>query len=101
MDRFDSASTRAASTRDHLQALRDMPDVARSATHLPIWGNGRRPIWWSNLALRAFLTDSHRQMTLAECVAEAERRFGQSISVSGLHRYWAKLDKALGLGRAA
>ncbi|NJS39817.1 MAG: hypothetical protein HC783_13280 [Rhodobacteraceae bacterium] len=101
VDLFQSAAVRAGQTRDQLLALRDMPDVARNATHLPVWRSGRRPPWWGNYELRAYLTESHRQMTLAECAAECERRFGLSPSIAGLQRYWAKLDAALGHGRAA
>ena len=101
MDHFASTTERAATTREHLEALSGMPNVARNATHLPIWSSGRRPVWWSNSELRHFLTESHRQMTLGECVSEAQRRFGQAVSVSSLHRYWTKLDNALGPMRAA
>lgn len=84
--------------RDHLQAIAAMPALAREATHLPIWTNGRRPSWWGDYELRSFLTESHRQMTLAECCAEVERRFGRAFSTSSLQRYWAALDRAIGPG---
>jgi hypothetical protein len=75
-----------------------MPALAREATHLPIWKNGRRPAWWSNHGLRSFVTVNHRQITLAECCREAARRFGVPVSMSGLQRYWAKLDRVVGPG---
>lgn len=96
-DPFARAADRTGNARDQLQALAEMPQLAREITHLPIWKNGRRPPWFSNLELRSFLTECHRQMTLAACSAEAERRFGVRVSASGLQRFWAQLDRATGV----
>lgn len=60
-----------------------------------VWPSGHRPDWWGDLALRKFVTDSHRQMTIIQCCAEVERRFNRPFSRSTLQRYWALLDKAL------
>ena len=57
------------------------------------WGNGRRPPWWGDLAIREMLTKAHRQMTLGEVRDLGQKRFGTSFpSISGIHRYWEKLD---------
>lgn len=98
VDPFEAMAGRSGHVRDHLQAIAAMPALAREATHLPIWTNGRRPVWWGDYELRTFLTESHRQMTLAECCAEVERRFGRAFSTSSLQRYWAALDRAIGPG---
>ena len=74
-----------------------MSDPVRQLTHLPIWLNGRRPGWWPHMELRAFLTISHRQMLLKDCHAEALAKFGAvTPSISGLHRYWQRLDEVFG-----
>jgi len=96
VDPFDAMAGRSGHVRDHLTAIANMPTLAREATHLPIWSNGRRPDWWSHYELRTFLTESHRQMTLAQCCAEVERRFGRKFSASTLQRYWALLDRVIG-----
>lgn len=96
VDPFADLAGRSGMVRDHLQAIAEMPTLAREATHLPIWANGRRPDWWGHYELRAFVTESHRQMTLAACCAEVERRFGRPFSASTLQRYWAALDKVVG-----
>lgn len=100
-DPFAAMAGRAGLVTDHLQAIAAMPALARNVTHLPVWANGRRPAWWADYDLRAFLTESHRQMTLAQCCAEVKGRFGRPFSASTLQRYWAKLDQAIGPGRAA
>jgi hypothetical protein len=96
VDPFAFMAGRSGQVRDHLAAIAAMPDLARNVTHLPIWSNGQRPHWWGDYALRTFLTQSHRQMTLAACCAEVERRFGRKFSGSTLQRYWAKLDRVVG-----
>lgn len=73
-----------------------MATLARDLAHMRVWPNGRRPDWWSNQELRVFLTESHRQMTLAQCCAEVERRFKRPFSTATLQRYWALLDGVLG-----
>lgn len=59
-----------------------------------VWPSSHRPDWWGDLALRKFVTASHRQMTIIECCAEVQRRFNRPFSRSTLQRYWALLDKA-------
>ncbi len=80
----------------HFGAPAQITHVARDITHLPIWKNGHRPRWWADEALRAFLTESHRQMSIADCCAEVERRFNRPFSKSSLQRYWAVLDRVVG-----
>jgi hypothetical protein len=96
-DPFESNARRAATTAAHVASVSDGRDLARGATHLPIWTNGRRPRWWSNLPLRALLTELHRQATLREALAEAEHRFGtRCTSIQSIQRYWARLDHVCG-----
>ncbi len=78
----------------HFGAPAQITHLARDLTHLPMWKNGHRPDWWGDVALRKFVTDSHRQMTIAACCAEVERRFNRPFSRSTLQRYWALLDRA-------
>lgn len=96
VDPFAAMAGRTGYVRDQLAAIAAMPDFAREVTHLPIWKNGRRPDWWGNYDLRTFLTESHRQMTLAACCAEVKRRFNRPFSTTTLQRYWALLDQAIG-----
>lgn len=96
-DPFARAADRTGHARDQLQALAEMPALAREITHLPVWANGRRPDFWSDFELRTFFTLSHRQMKLADCVEEARAKFGRTISVQALSRYWMILDRATGL----
>lgn len=74
----------------------EVPGLHLTAAHLPQWKSGRRPDWWSNVGLREFLTEAHRQMTLAEARDEARRRFGVAPSITAIQRYWALLDKVRG-----
>lgn len=101
VDPFEAMARRTGQVRDQLEAIADMPALAREITHMPIWKNGRRPAWFSDYELRTFLTENHRQMTLADCCAQVERRFGRPFSASTLQRYWAQLDRVRGPGRAA
>ena len=78
----------------HFGAPAQITHLARDLTHLPMWKSGHRPDWWGDVALRTFITESHRQMTIAACCAEVERRFNRPFSRSTLQRYWALLDKA-------
>lgn len=96
VDPFEAMAGRSGHVRDHLQAIAAMPEIAREATHLPIWKNGRRPKWWSHYDLRVFIIESHRQITLAECCGEIEKRFGRAFSASTLQRFWSALDTVVG-----
>lgn len=72
-------------------------DVLARLAHLPVWKNGRRPAWWSDIGIRRFLTEAHRQMTLAEAVARGRERFGPDFpSKSAVHTYWQRLDQVVG-----
>ena len=71
-------------------------------TYLPVWSNGRRPVWWGDSEVRAFLTASHRQIPIKAVRAEMLKRFDAERvpSASSIHRYWMVLDQARGLSRA-
>jgi len=62
----------------------------------PYFPHGRRPSFWGDGELRVFLTEMHRQMTIAACLAATREKFGpeRMPSKSALQRYWAVLDKA-------
>ena len=63
-------------------------------SHAPVWKNGRRPPWWSNLEIREFLTRAHRQQELVVTRDLGRMRFGCGFpSVSSIQRFWAKLDQ--------
>lgn len=68
-------SSRTVSGSPMLQALRQLGDAValRRRSPMPIWRRGRRPAWWSNIALRELLTECHRQITLQEALDEAPR----------------------------
>lgn len=105
VDPFEAMAGRSGHVQGRLATIAGMSTLAREVTHLPVWSNGRRPEWWSNgrrpdwrgdYELRTFLTESHRQMTLAACCAEVERRFNRQFSASTLQHYWALLDRVVG-----
>lgn len=96
-DPFEHLAARSAHVSRQMVALHGLPDVVHGITHLPIWSNGHRPLWWNNIPVREFLIMNHRQMTLAQCLDELERRFGYGItSVKSINRFWMRLDKAFG-----
>lgn len=102
VDPFAEMAGRVRHVADHLMTVGSLDEVALRVTHLPVWKNGRRPAWWSNLELRRFLTASHRQMRLQDARDKAVQTFGVGVpSISAIQRYWAQLDVALGPGRAA
>lgn len=102
VDPFAAMAGRARHVADHLVAIGGMDDLALRVTHLPVWSNGRRPPWWSNLELRRFLMAAHRQMTLQDCRDKAVQTFGVGVpSITAIQRFWSKLDAAVGPGRAA
>lgn len=66
-------------------------------SHLPIWSNGRRPPWWEDVEVRAFLTRSHRQMSTLRAAEIGARKFGARCpKKSAIHAYWQRLDKLHG-----
>ena len=94
-DAFEASAERADTTLRHLKSLSDMDAFAREVSHLPIWSNGRRPPWWSDLDVRQFLTASHRQMSLLQAEAEGQRLFGDRCpKKSAIGLYWLRLDAA-------
>jgi hypothetical protein len=97
-DAFATSAARSGHVADHIQHLDQMHDLAIRATHLPIWSNGRRPIWWHDIEVRNFITTTHRQMALYQVQSEAERLFGnRAPKKSSIHRYWMRLDTVVGL----
>lgn len=102
-DPFKATADRTAAVLAHLNNLDAMQDLVMRLTHLPIWKNGRRPVWWSDLEVREFLTLTHRQITLKEVVSVCRSRFGdRAPSMSSVNRYWMQLDTVVGpSGRAA
>lgn len=72
--------------------------LAESVTHLPVWGNGRRPKFWADTEVRNFLTEKHRLDTMANVLTEAAALFGwdRLPSMSSLGRYWQLLDRVRG-----
>ena len=79
------------------------PDDAFLAriSHLPIWKNGRRPPWWDDMDVRAFLTRSHRQMSTLKAAKIGARKFGDRCpKKSAIHSYWQRLDKLFAQGGA-
>lgn len=97
VDPFAANAARVAHVADHLSGLAGLEELVLRITHLPIWRNGRRPPWWSDMEVRTFLTASHRQMSILECEAEGHRRFGQRCpKKSAIHSYWQRIDTALG-----
>lgn len=73
--------------------------LARLA-HLPIWSSGRRPPWWDDIEVRAFLTRSHRQMSTLKAASKGAQLFGDRCPrKSAINEYWQRLDKVLGQPR--
>jgi len=67
--------------------------LARLA-HLPIWSSGRRPKWWDDLEVRAFLTRNHRQMSTLAAEERGAALFGARCpKKSATHEYWQRLDR--------
>ena len=101
-DAFGHNASRVAHVADHLGSLDQINNLALKVTHLPIWNNGRRPTWWHDIEVRAFLTQSHRQMSLLEAERVGSDRFGNRCPrKSSIHSYWQRLDDALGPARIA
>jgi len=71
---------------------------ADAVTHLPLWTSGKRPKFWSDREVRAFVIAAHRQMTIDECCAAIIVRFGTARAVprTTLGRFWKLLDRVRG-----
>jgi len=101
---FAAARARAEDVAATLAALNAAAPEVRMITHLPLWGSGRRPKFWRDIAVRTLLTETHRQMPMGDVRALCLDRFGpaRTPSMSAVHRYWMLLDKArCGAGRGA
>lgn len=78
------------------------PVELAAIAHEPIWINGRRPAWWGDLEVRAFLTSAHRQMSILQAARIGQRRFGDRCPrKSAIHTYWQRLDQLHQGGEAA
>lgn len=68
--------------------------LADAITHLPIWSNGRRPNFWRDPEVRAFIVANHRRMTIDDAVAVMRDRFGPSRTPgrSTIGGFWKRLD---------
>jgi len=69
---------------------------ADAVTHLPIWKDGKRPRWWGDREVRAFIIASHRQITIDQCREALIARVGvdRTPPRSSLGRFWQQFDKA-------
>ncbi|KPP87902.1 MAG: hypothetical protein HLUCCO07_03430 [Rhodobacteraceae bacterium HLUCCO07] len=96
----DDASGFGVGCRSSIAGLHGVDEeTLTEIANLPIWKNGRRPRWWSDVAIRKFLTDSHRQMSLMEAEKRGTEMFGNRCpKKSAIHDYWQRLDQARRLG---
>ncbi|MFN4191856.1 MAG: hypothetical protein ACK4FR_02840 [Tabrizicola sp.] len=68
--------------------------------HAPIWTNGKRPRWWSDMAMRAFIVRCHNQMSSVICAKKGAQRFGPKFpKKSAIHEFWKRLDALTGKPR--
>lgn len=96
-DPFAVNAARMSHVAEHLSGLADVGDMVMRVTHLPIWKNGRRPSWWHDVEVRAFLTAGHRQMSTLEAERQGLARFGARCpKKSAICVYWQRLDTAFG-----
>jgi hypothetical protein len=95
-DRLEALARQVEAVAAQVAALRGVGDATHELTRVLPYTSRRRPDWWSNVEMRRFLTESHRQMTLAQCRVACLARFGTAPSIAGLQRYWAKLDRTFG-----
>jgi hypothetical protein len=66
----------------------------QSLAHAPIWANGKRPMWWSDMSMRAFIVRCHNQMSSVVCAKKGAERFGSKFpKKSSIHEFWQRLDK--------
>lgn len=77
---------------------RVMAAIGRVGTALPILGNGRRPKFFADHAVRDRLIDLHREVTIAAAVADCRSRFGaaRTPSPSAVARFWLYIDRLQG-----
>lgn len=65
--------------------------------HAPIWVNGRRPSWWADIDVRAWLADAHRQMSVVEAARRGAMQFGARCpKKSAICEFWQRLDHVIG-----
>lgn len=99
-DAFDALAARLSVLEAAIgfTSRHDAASLANSVTHLPIWGNGRRPSFWGDVEVRDFLTARHRLDKMSNVLAAAVERFGarRVPSMSALNRYWLQLDRVRG-----
>lgn len=99
-DVFAAARDRVTATSQIVAQLRAAQPAILELTNLPIWKNGRRPKFWSDIDVRTLLTTMHRQMTIQQAWETCLARFGAARTPckSALHEYWQRLDSVYGPG---
>jgi hypothetical protein len=57
--------------------------------------SGRRPAFWSDVEVRLFLAEQHREVTIEQCWILCRDRFGaeRTPSKSTIQRFWGVLDR--------
>ena len=86
----DDIRARPSGVRLVAPSVQQLADIS----HAPIWAGGRRPSWWADLEVRAFLTEAHHQMSTLQAAATGARRFGSRCpKKSAIHVYWQRLDR--------
>lgn len=71
--------------------------ILADLAHASIWANGRRPKWWEDLEVRAFLTQAHRQMPILRAAKKGAVKFGSRCpKKSAIGAYWMRLDQVSG-----
>lgn len=74
----------------------------QSLAHAPIWKNGKRPKWWPDIEIRAFIVRAHNQMSCLICAELGAKRFGSRFpKKTAIHEFWTRLDKITAERRAA
>lgn len=97
-DVFKAGAERTGDVAEHLQNLQGMEEFVFHVSHLPIWKNGRRPRWWSDLEVRVFIITAHRQMSTLEAEREGQKRYGDRCpKKSAINDFWLRLDGIVGL----
>lgn len=78
------------------------PEYLADLAIADIWVNGRRPIWWGDIEVRRFLTETHRQMSIVCAARFGQDRFGSRCpKKSAIHEYWQRLDHLASVERGA
>jgi len=101
-DPFDEVIERLCKTVAYLKNLREIDGSLLALAHLPIWPSGRRPPWWHDLEVRAFLYHNHRQMSIKQAAQLGHTMFGERCPRrSAIGTFWQRLDGLVGLNAPA